>query len=170
MAPHSSSRTRTLILMRHGKSAYPEGVADHERPLAPRGRKQAGLAGEWLRSTQPPIDAVLCSTARRTRETLEATRVGAPARFAAELYGAYPSEILLEIVQVEPSVRTLLVVGHVPGMPSTALDLAGNPDTGDANLMREKFPTSALAVLTVPCEWDELTSSAASLATFHVPR
>ncbi|MBC2639323.1 MULTISPECIES: histidine phosphatase family protein [unclassified Rhodococcus (in: high G+C Gram-positive bacteria)] len=170
MASHSSSRTRTLILMRHGKSAYPEGVSDHERPLAPRGRKQAGLAGDWLRSTQPPIDAVLCSTARRTRETLEATRVGAPTRFAAELYGGYPPEILLEIAQVEPSVRTLLVVGHVPGMPSTALDLAGNPDTGDANQMREKFPTSALAVLAVPCEWNELTSSAASLATFHVPR
>ncbi len=99
-----------------------------------------------------------------------ATRVGAPARFAEELYGAYPSEVLMEIVRIEPSVRTLLVVGHVPGMPSTALDLAGNPDTGDADLMREKFPTSALAVLTVPCEWDELTSSAASLATFHVPR
>jgi len=76
----------------------------------------------------------------------------------------------MEIVRVEPSVRTLLVVGHVPGMPSTALDLAGNPDTGEADLMREKFPTSALAVLTVPCDWDELTSSAASLAAFHVPR
>ncbi|KAF0961960.1 hypothetical protein MLGJGCBP_04904 [Rhodococcus sp. T7] len=86
------------------------------------------------------------------------------------IYGAYPSEVLTEIVRIEPSVRTLLVVGHAPGMPSTALDLSGNPDTGDANRMREKFPTSALAVLTVPCDWDELTSSAASLAAFHVPR
>jgi phosphohistidine phosphatase len=55
-------------------------------------------------------------------------------------------------------------------MPTTALDLAGNPDTGDAVAIREKFPTSALAVLTVPCSWAELTSSSASLTTFHVPR
>ncbi|MFZ2174858.1 MAG: histidine phosphatase family protein [Rhodococcus sp. (in: high G+C Gram-positive bacteria)] len=170
MPSHRSAPHRTLILMRHGKSAYPEGVADHERPLAPRGLRQAVSAGEWLRSTQPAIEAVLCSTAVRTRETLQATGVGAPVRFAGELYGAYPPEILAQIVRVDPSVRTLLVVGHEPGTSSAALDLSGWPDTADADRMREKFPTSALAVLTVPCEWGELTSGGASLTTFHVPR
>ncbi|MCQ4121265.1 SixA phosphatase family protein [Rhodococcus tibetensis] len=170
MASHNTPRSRTLILMRHGKSAYPEGVADHDRPLAPRGRRQAAMAGDWLRATQPPVDAVLCSTAVRTRDTLDETGVAAPTTFTEALYGAYPAQVLAEIAQTDASVRTLLVVGHDPGMPSTALDLAGNPDTGDAASMREKFPTSALAVLTVPCSWAELTSSAASLTRFHVPR
>ena len=64
---------RTLVLMRHAKSDYPAGVPDHERPLAPRGTREAGLAGDWLREHAPAIDAVLCSSAVRTRQTLERT-------------------------------------------------------------------------------------------------
>ncbi|AOW93157.1 hypothetical protein BFN03_12225 [Rhodococcus sp. WMMA185] len=170
MSANSPAPDRTLILMRHGKAGYSESATDHERPLTTRGRREAGLAGEWLRSNQPTIDAVLCSSARRTRETLEATRIDAPTRVVDGLYGAYPGRVLEEIAQIEPAVRTLLVVGHAPGMPLTALDLADDLDTGAARLIREKFPTSALAVLTVPCEWDELTSRAALLTTLHIPR
>ncbi|AGL26759.1 hypothetical protein J113_08915 [Mycobacterium tuberculosis CAS/NITR204] len=56
---------RNLVLMRHAKSAYPDGIADHDRPLAPRGIREAGLAGGWLRANLPAVDAVLCSTAAR---------------------------------------------------------------------------------------------------------
>lgn len=161
---------RTLVLMRHGKSGYPEGVADHERPLAPRGEQQASLAGEWLRANHPPIETVLCSTAVRTRQTLAATGIEAPTQFLQRLYGAYPGEIITDISEVDESVRTLLVVGHAPGMPSTALDLSGNPDSEDGRAIREKFPTSALAVLSVEGDWTDITSGAASLVTFHVPR
>ncbi len=69
---------RTLVLLRHAKSDYPGGVADHDRPLAPRGIREAGLAGDWLRAELPAIDAVLCSTATRTRQTLERTGIEAP--------------------------------------------------------------------------------------------
>src|SRR5258708_16699762 len=65
-----SAQHRNLVLLRHAKSAYPDGVADHDRPLAPRGIKEAGLAGDWLRANLPAVDAVLCSTATRARETL----------------------------------------------------------------------------------------------------
>src|SRR5438067_2354566 len=54
-----SDHDRTLVLLRHAKSAYPAGVADHDRPLAPRGKRQAGLAGDWLRAHLPTVDAVL---------------------------------------------------------------------------------------------------------------
>ena len=60
-----NERHRTLLLMRHAKSSYPPGVADHDRPLAPRGVRQAGLAGAWLRANVPGIDEVLCFTATR---------------------------------------------------------------------------------------------------------
>ena len=56
-----TDRYRTLLLLRHAKSDYPAGVADHDRPLAPRGVREAGLAGDWLRAHAPAVDAVLCS-------------------------------------------------------------------------------------------------------------
>ena len=83
-----SEQVRTLVLLRHGKSAYPPDVGDHDRPLAPRGVREAGLAGDWLRANVPAVDAVLCSTATRTRETLAGTGVDAPVHYVDRLYGA----------------------------------------------------------------------------------
>src|SRR6202171_6232172 len=65
-----SAPYRTLLLLRPAKSAYTPGAADHDRPLAPRGVREAELAGDWLRAHAPAVDAVLCSTEIRTRETL----------------------------------------------------------------------------------------------------
>src|SRR6185437_11768101 len=79
---------RNLVLMRHAKSAYPDAVADHGRPLSSRGVRESGLAGDWLRANLPAVDAVLCSTATRARETLAGTGVDAPVRYAERLYGA----------------------------------------------------------------------------------
>src|SRR4029453_5768266 len=76
-----TDRYRTLLLLRHAKSDYPQGVADHERPLAPRGEREAGLAGDWLRAHAPAVDAVLCSTATRTRQTLARTLIDPPVNF-----------------------------------------------------------------------------------------
>ncbi|MFE5283560.1 SixA phosphatase family protein [Nocardia sp. NPDC056611] len=161
---------RTLILMRHGKSGYPEGVADHDRPLAPRGRREAALAGEWLRATQPEIDAVLCSTATRTRETLAATEVTAPVSYETSIYEASP-HTLIELVQLtDPGVETLLLVGHSPGMPWTAWELAANRNSGPAGEMSEKFPTSALAVLEFDRPWADADPGTGELVRFHVPR
>ena len=74
MAPAdpSTQATRTLVLLRHGKSAYPPGVSDHDRPLAPRGQREAALAGTWIGANVPAIDRVVCSTAQRTRQTVQA--------------------------------------------------------------------------------------------------
>ncbi|MDT5249547.1 MAG: phosphohistidine phosphatase, partial [Mycobacterium sp.] len=81
-----STSDHTLLLLRHAKSDYPDGVADHERPLARRGIREAGLAGDWIRANAPAVDAVLCSTATRTRETLARTRIDAPTEFVDRLY------------------------------------------------------------------------------------
>ncbi|WP_328388674.1 SixA phosphatase family protein [Nocardia sp. NBC_00416] len=161
---------RTLILMRHGKSAYPAGTADHERPLAPRGRREAALAGDWLRATRAPVDAVRCSTATRTRETLGATGIDAPVVFDAGIYEA-TAEYLIELVGLtDPAISTLLVIGHAPGMPWTAWDLAAAHDTEDALRLSRKFPTSALAVLRFSGAWDRIGPGTGELVAFHVPR
>lgn len=167
-----TNQFRTLLLMRHAKSDYPAGVSDHQRPLAPRGEREAGLAGDWLRAHTPSVDAVLCSTATRTRETLERTRITAPASFRDRLYDATPGAVISEINGVDPDVETLLVIGHEPAMSSVALGLAtadGSNITA-ADHISTKFPTSAIAVLRTAEPWDNLTLSSAALVTFHVPR
>jgi phosphohistidine phosphatase len=163
---------RILVLMRHAKSAYPSGVADHDRPLAPRGIREASLGGDWLRSNLPAIDAVLCSTAIRARKTLASTAGDAPVRYVARLYGATPGAVIEEINKVDEEVTTLLVVGHEPTTSSLALILA---DLDNSNILvadgiSEKYPTSAIAVLHVPGQWADLEPCSAALVEFHVPR
>jgi phosphohistidine phosphatase len=158
--------------MRHAKSDYPNGVVDHDRPLAARGIREAGLAGEWLRANTPAIDLVLCSSATRTRQTLDRTEISAPATYSERLYGATAGTMIDEINQVDDDVATLLVVGHEPTMSHVALGLA-EPDSSDrdaAARISMKFPTSAIAVLWVPSGWPGLALSTAELTSFHVPR
>jgi phosphohistidine phosphatase len=163
---------RTLLLMRHAKSGYPPGVIDHDRPLAPRGIREAGLAGDWLRANVPTIDSVLCSTATRARQTLVNTRIDAPVQYNERLYGATPETMIEEITQVADTVRTLLVVGHEPTISAVASGLAGADGTDTAAVARisAKFPTSAIAVLAVPCDWKTLDESRAALIDFQVSR
>jgi phosphohistidine phosphatase len=167
-----NSGKRTLVVMRHAKSDYPNGVADHERPLAPRGIREAGLAGDWLRGNVPPIEHVLCSSATRTRQTLDRTGVTAPVTYSEQLYGATPGTMIDEINRVADDVSTLLVVGHEPTVSQVALGLAG-PETSDSEAVGQismKFPTSGIAVLWVPVSWSALELSCAGLVSFHVPR
>lgn len=171
---------RTLVLLRHAKSDYPAGVVDHDRPLAERGVREAGLAGDWLRSPAcpaPPVQAVLCSTATRTRQTLERTGIIAPVDFIEALYGASPSGVIDEINHVEEdrfgfSPQTLMVIGHEPAMSSVALRLAGAPGTSRAAVDRitAKYPTSAMAVLRFDGPWSALQPGSAALVGFHIPR
>ncbi|HTM85207.1 MAG TPA: histidine phosphatase family protein [Mycobacterium sp.] len=162
----------TLILLRHAKSDYPAGVADHDRPLAPRGVREAALAGDWLRATLPTIDAVLCSTARRTRETLARTGIDAPVHYAERLYDATPGTVIAEINTAAEQASTLLVIGHEPAISQVALGLAGVEGTNRsaAERISVKFPTSAIAVLQVPCRWEQLEVGGARLIEFHIPR
>ncbi|WP_396904470.1 SixA phosphatase family protein [Mycolicibacterium phlei] len=162
--------------MRHAKSDYPQGVADHDRPLAPRGVREAGLAGDWLRAHAPAIDAVLCSTAVRTRETLARTGVTAPVEFRDRIYDATPGTVIDEINRVQShfddEVGTLLVIGHEPAMSAVALGLA-KPGEGDAAAVERisvKYPTSAIAVLRTEAAWADLTLGGAALIAFQVPR
>jgi phosphohistidine phosphatase len=167
-----SDRIRTLVLLRHAKSSYPPGAADHDRPLAGRGEREAGLAGDWLRANVPAVDLVLCSTATRARETLARTGIDAPARYLDELYGATPGGVIDEINQVSDDVGTLLVIGHEPAIALVALGLAGPEGTNvaAAEHISTKFPTSAMAVLRTPSSWQDLELSSAALVSFYVPR
>lgn len=121
---------RELILLRHAKSGWgqPE-LADHERPLNGRGRRQAPLVGAWLADEDCEPDLVLCSSARRARETLEgllgATGWQPAVRIEEGLYHAEPETVLELIAWLAGDVRRLLVVGHNPGLSLLSSRLAG---------------------------------------------
>lgn len=168
-----STPERTLLLLRHAKSDYPDGVADHERPLAPRGVREAGLAGEWIRANVAAVDAVLCSTAARTRETLARTGLDigdVDVQFDDDLYDTTPGTVIRIVNGMSDDVRTLLIVGHEPTMSMLALGLAESDEGGAAAEVSSKFPTSAIAVLRTSRSWRRLEPHSATLATFHVPR
>jgi phosphohistidine phosphatase len=167
-----TAQNRSLVLLRHAKSAYPNGVPDQERPLAQRGVREAALAGDWLRANLPAIDAVLCSTATRARETLARSGIDAPVRYVERLYGATPGTVIEQINQVSDDVSTLLVVGHEPTISEVAIILAGadGTDTVAVERISAKYPTSAIAVLRIDGGWKQVEPGSAALVDFHVPR
>jgi phosphohistidine phosphatase len=170
-----SAPDRTLLLLRHAKSEYPDGVVDHERPLAPRGIREAGLAGDWIRANVPEVGGVLCSTATRTRQTLARTGLDvedANARFEDDLYDTTPGTVIRLVNGTDDGVETLLVVGHEPTMSALSLGLS-DPQTSNAEAaerISSKFPTSAIAVLRTSQPWHRLELHTATLVAFHVPR
>src|SRR5207247_5287517 len=88
-------RPKRLLLLRHGKSSWDDpGIADHDRPLAPRGRRAAKSMGEHLRRESIRPVLVLCSSAVRARETLDAVAPTGEVRIEPELYGAPWDELL----------------------------------------------------------------------------
>ncbi|WP_330294735.1 SixA phosphatase family protein [Streptomyces sp. NBC_00503] len=173
----STGSDARLVLLRHAKSAWPD-VADHERPLGPRGLRDAPAAGRWLRDAGCLPALVICSTARRARETwaLAAGQLGAevPVRFDERVYAAEPEDLLEVVSEVPEEVGTLLLVGHNPGLADLAVMLAREPldpaEAGAVERLSEKFPTSAIAVLACPGPWPELTPGSVRLADFAVPR
>ncbi|MDR3080401.1 MAG: histidine phosphatase family protein [Streptomyces sp.] len=166
---------RRLVVLRHAKSAWPAGVDDHERPLAPRGRRDAPAAGRALAEADCLPDLVLCSTAVRARQTWELASAQwgtpPPVRLEPRLYAADVPD-LLEVVHAAPTqVETLLLIGHNPGLADLVLALAGDALDDALARVRTKFPTSAIAVLTWHgTDWDSLAPGTAVLTDVTVPR
>ncbi|MYZ49920.1 SixA phosphatase family protein [Propylenella binzhouense] len=164
-----------LMLLRHAKSARPEGVPDRARPLSERGRSDAAGIGRAMAARGLQPDAVICSPAERTRETLDAILPHlAPidnVKLVNELYEA-ESGTLLALARAEAGDSgTLLVVGHNPSIEEAALALAAKDEPSpEREAMAEKYPTGALAVFEFDGGWAELGSGAVRLLAFLRPR
>lgn len=172
---HSAGTLHRLIVLRHAKSAWPAGVPDHDRPLGPRGLRDAPALGRALATADCLPGLALCSTAERARRTWElaAAQWGTPppVRHDRRLYGADVPELLEVVREVPDEVATLLLVGHNPGLEELVLELAGD-DLDDAlDAVRTKFPTSAIAVLDwYAHSWKDLAPDVALLTAMTVPR
>jgi phosphohistidine phosphatase len=131
--------------------------------------------GAWLRKKKLAPQMVLCSTARRVKETCELVlaELGAKPilRETRHLYMALPREILAVIGKSPDDINTLMVIGHNPGMGSLAHWLAGQGNRQDLAGLAEKFPTAAVAVLDFDVEhWAELDADAGTLRHFATPK
>jgi phosphohistidine phosphatase len=164
------SLTRRLILLRHAKADNPAGVADHDRPLAPRGRTDAPRIGAELTRRGLVPDMALVSDARRTRQTFALLGLAIAPTFVPSIYEAEPSDILAAIRTVPAAVETLLVVGHNPGFELVARYLARFADVALLNAPGEKFPTGAFAVLAVNLgNWADLHAASMTVEAFVRP-
>jgi phosphohistidine phosphatase len=170
----NSSGGRTLIAVRHAKSSWDHDVEDHDRPLSGRGRRDADALGRLLVQRGLIPDLVLCSTATRTRETWErAQAVGASAgevRLVRGIYHAWVPELVRLVRQTPDELATVLLLGHSPGIPDLVEHICIRTDSADWAQLDQKYPTSGLAVVNVPCPWRELGSSCADLVAFAIPR
>lgn len=166
---------RRLILFRHVKSDWTAGEEDHDRGLAPRGKRAAGPMGAWLAGRGFRPDLVICSTAVRARATWELAKAAftpAPeARYEGAIYAASP-EALLEVVNRTPDdVQTLMVVGHNPGMERLVGLLATQGDPEARRALSGKYPTGGIAVLDMPLDgWADVVPGVARLDRFVTPR
>ncbi|GAB3660278.1 histidine phosphatase family protein [Actinocorallia lasiicapitis] len=149
---------KRLLVLRHSKAAQVLGLADHERPLAERGRADAAAMGDFLRREGLLPDQVLCSTALRTRETLDGLALDAPVSYERGIYVGDGYDLLTLVQITEDDVDALLLVGHNPAVHELAVILGGGEVTD--------FPTSALAVIEL-ADW---SVSGGELLDYRTPK
>jgi phosphohistidine phosphatase len=165
---------RVLYLLRHAKSAWDDAaVEDHDRPLAARGRRAARAMAKHFRGLGADPELILCSSAERTRETLDLLMPGFAAApiVAVErgLYLAGAEAMLARLRGVEDPVERVLLIGHNPGLHELALLLA---QAGRAKLrapLARKFPTAALASYALESGWSALGPETARLDAYVTP-
>jgi phosphohistidine phosphatase len=163
---------RRLVLLRHAKSDWPD-VADHDRPLAKRGRRDAPAVGRWLGQSGFGPDAVVCSTALRARQTWELASAGLRAAapgadpavcYEPRVYEATVLGLLMLVREFPAEWGTAMLVGHNPGLAELTVGLAA-PSAGPP----AAFPTAAVAVLALPGSWAQTTPGESELLAFAIP-
>jgi len=173
---------RQLLLLRHAKSSWDDpGLSDHARPLNARGRRAAAAMSGAMRELGLQPDLVLVSSSRRTLQTLEALTPFDDNALIEPMDTLYlaPVSLLLEAVRKVPeTVRSVLMIGHNPGLHELALELAGDAATagggGQASVaaarLAEGFPTAALAEFTIAAPWRAVAAGGGRLVRFLLPR
>jgi phosphohistidine phosphatase len=154
---------KTLLLLRHAKSSWKEpAIADFERPLNDRGRKAADMVGKFIAKQDITIDLVISSPAVRARQTtdlvLRAAKRSPELRFDQRVYEATPARLLEITSQIEDDRKTVLLVGHNPGMEELLTLLVG---------LEQHMPTASLAKVVLSSKkWDKILAEKGVLETF----
>lgn len=166
---------RRLLLVRHAKSAWDDpSLGDHDRPLAPRGVNALPRLRDHLVTSGHRPDVVLCSSARRTVDTLSGIRAaladGALVEVDEEWYLADAPTVLARLRAIDREVGCVLVVGHNPTIQDLALALGGAGDESTRGQLALKLPTGAAVTLSFDGEWGDLGSGVATVDDLFMPR
>ena len=167
----------TLALLRHAKSSKDNpAIDDFNRPLNPRGQAAAPESGKTLKQLGFQPDLILCSPARRTRETLDLAlpqMMGPmPAiTFDPALYHATAAHHMATVRAAPSQASRILIVGHNPGLYGLALILTGTADDKILARLNEGFPTAAIAILEFDAAaWRDIAAASGKLTHFITPR
>jgi phosphohistidine phosphatase len=167
---------KTLCLLRHAQAGRRIDLQDFDRPLSAVGVEAAGALAATLRGAGPLPGLVLCSGAKRARETWAALAgglTGAEAEGVAveardDLYLASETRLLIALRKLPPAASSVLVIAHNPGLHRLARELAGPGSRAEALArLGRGFPAAGLAVLAVDgAPWAELGPGRARLTGF----
>lgn len=167
---------RQLLLLRHAKSSWDDPqLPDHARPLNARGRRAAHAMARAMHELGLAPDVVLVSSARRTLQTLEALGALPDSPIITPMDDLYlaPWPRLLDALRAVPeTARSVLLLGHNPGLHDLALALAGPAATAaspTARRLAEAYPTAALAEFSVALPWRLLGEGGGRLVRFMLP-
>ena len=173
MQGHAMTPQKILTILRHAKADVGSATQDdHDRVLNERGQQAATSLGNYLSRRKTLFDYVLCSTARRTRETLEYLHLEPlpSVDFSEKLYLASPNEMLAVIAAIPAQVDHLLVIGHNPGIYQLCLTLSQRGDEALIDTMALKFPTCSLAKIGFDGDWASLAKAGGQLLEFMTPK
>ncbi|WP_380168177.1 SixA phosphatase family protein [Jannaschia sp. R86511] len=177
MAATARRGSRRLLIVRHAKAGYPDGVTDHDRPLTERGERDAVALGAWLAAERLVPDVALVSTAARASGTWQLAS-GALADAEVEvhverrLYNADADTVLELVREHGGDAHTVAVFGHEPGLSTLARTLA-DPDTSDPQELAglsDRFPTAGVVVMRQRSEWADTALGGVVLSRVVVPR
>lgn len=168
---HTGAVSRRLYLLRHAKSSWDEpGLPDRDRPLAPRGERAARRMGAHLRSIGLRVPLVLCSPARRTRDTWSIVGEGIggsvggepEVRYEPVVYAAAVAD-LLELLTALPDLEAVLLVGHNPGLEDLARAV-------DDNAVGAKLPTGTFVTVEFDKPWTGFVPARSHLTALVRPK
>lgn len=170
----TAAQTRTLVLMRHAQAVTGIGRADHDRPLSAHGARQARSAGQWLHEQGLGADLAWCSTAERTRETLQGLAAGgeseAQIEFDGRIYNAGVEQLLAVLHESDESADVVLLVGHAPGVPRLASLLTdGDGDEAAHEALSQGFAPATIATISYQGAWRDLNWGTGFLRAVHLP-
>jgi phosphohistidine phosphatase len=166
----------TLSLLRHAKSSWKNpSLPDRERPLSTRGVADAPVIGRAMTEHAIDPELVLCSSARRTVDTLALVlpelKVEPKVVYEDALYHASPAEMLDMLRALQPGARRVMIVGHNPEIQMLALDLVGSGSRRLRDRLQEKYPTSGLAVINFTAGlWSSIDVNSGNLSLFLTPK
>jgi len=165
---------RTIYLLRHAKSDWGDpNLEDHERPLAPRGERDARRMAKYMRREKIKPDMVLCSPAKRARQTLELLAPGfgkkTKTRVEDDLYGASEQDLLQRLSKLPNEVGSVMLIGHNPAMQELALGLAATGS--DLERLQANLATCGLATLSIKAAgWSDVQPGSALLTALVTPK